>query len=293
MEIDGKKIPDPPRVGLAATGVSAVSIDGVDSFLSDSKRRIPFDDFKINLLSLPAAFFITLFFKASGFLDFLPWYFFSIPVHEFGHAIAAWLCSHFAIPIGAFIPMAAVTAWSAEPSSFVFMAVLGGICAAGYFSFREGKIFPVILSLVFLGALFYLSVLASERTRQIAMIYGGVGGEFILSTLLIVSFYYPMPEKIRWDFCRFFFLMVGMYVFCSAFHLWNGIDLGKRDIPFGTFLNGPADANGDMDRLHEVYGWSRNEIIWNSIRMGRACLSLIVAHYFFFLWSSKRRRRTV
>jgi hypothetical protein len=72
----------------------------------------------------------------------------------------------------------------------------------------------------------------------------------------------------------------------SAFHLWNGIDLGTRDIPFGSFLGGPGDANGDMDKLHDIYKWSRSDIIWHYIRMGRFCAALMLGHYLFFLKSS-------
>ena len=42
---------------------------------------------------------------------------------------------------------------------------------------------------------FYLTWLISENTYDLLLSFGGVGGEFYLSSLLIISFYFPMPEK--------------------------------------------------------------------------------------------------
>jgi len=62
-----------------------------------------------------------------GFITMLFWYFISIPIHELGHATAAWMGSQFALPIGVFIPMAAITFWSVERSIFFGCLILGGI----------------------------------------------------------------------------------------------------------------------------------------------------------------------
>lgn|GEM_PF-7078607 len=44
--------------------------------------------------------------------DLILRYFVSIPTHEMGHAIVAWLGGRFALPLGAWIPMAGFTSVS-------------------------------------------------------------------------------------------------------------------------------------------------------------------------------------
>jgi hypothetical protein len=244
------------------------------------------DDFRINLIAMPAALAIAMLSKASGFLDFIPWYFFSIPVHELGHATVAWLGSHFAIPIGAIIPVIAYTSWSESQSILMFLIVFGAIAAGAYFSFREKKPYPLLLCMLAFILQINLTFMKSHDQWEMLATYGGVAGEFVLGTIFVVSFYYEMPRLVRWDFYRYFFLVIGMYAFYSAFHLWNRIDLGIHDIPFGSFLGGPGDANGDMDKLHDIYKWSRSDIIWHYIRMGRFCAALMLGHYLFFLVGS-------
>jgi hypothetical protein len=122
------------------------------------------------------------------------------------------------------------------------------------------------------------------------VIYHGAGGELLIGTLLIVSFYYRMPDSWRWDFLRLLAIVAGSFVFLSAYLLWWKVAQGIIDIPKGSLLNGKGDAGGDMDRLHFVFGWSKLQLVTSFLRLGNICSAVIAGHYLWFLWRAYGRR---
>ena len=249
------------------------------------------EEYKIDRLAFPAALLLTALAKLLVFPDAIFWYFFQIPTHEFGHSVAAWLGSRFALPIGAFIPMAAFTARGGSFSLFVFLAVLAGSGALGYRALKQRCYFPVFMSAVTISLSVYCSFLLSEFNLNMLFIYGGVAGEFILSTFLIVSFYYDYPKGLRWDFFRFPFLLMGTFTLTSAVLLWGKIARGIEAMPSGSFLNGSSDASGDMDRLISQFGWSAKTLVTHFNYLGKLCGGLVLLHYFVFLFKSMNLRK--
>lgn len=252
--------------------------------------RISYNSWRMNFLALPLAFLFAGLCKLLQFPEMIFWYFFSIPVHEIGHAIAAWLGGRFAIPIGVVVPMAAFTTISAERSIFVYLVLVGGLGFFGRYCYQKGYRFPALVSGGFILIATYLTWVASQDFSRMIAIYGGVGGEFVLSTLLVVGFYYRLPDRVRWDFFRMFFLLVGSYVFVSVFYKWIEISRGVSALPSGSFLGGRADANGDMDRLQQIYGWTAPELVQHFNGLGKICLLMMIGHYVFFLWKAHRLR---
>ncbi|MBY0470441.1 hypothetical protein K2X30_04670 [bacterium] len=250
--------------------------------------RFDYNDFKTNLLALPAAFGFAFLCKLLKFPDLILWYFFSIPTHEMGHSVVAWLGSRFAIPVGAFIPMAAVTITFPGRSIFLFCLFSGLLLWWIWVSFRDGLSYPLVLSSFLLFLLVRTTWWMPDKTWQMWMGYGGVGGEFVLGTFLVISFYYRLPEWMRWDFFRFPFLIVGSYSLTSAFYLWSQIRQGTQQMPLGTFLDGRGDAGGDMDRLQQ-HGWKVAELVDSYYRLGVICVGVVLLHYAYFLTKKKRR----
>ncbi|MGK7906665.1 MAG: hypothetical protein AB4040_05470 [Synechococcus sp.] len=245
-----------------------------DRAISPEYNRFSFNNPWVNVAAVPAAMVLAM--LANTIVPILM-YPLQVWIHEFGHATIAWMAGYRATPL----PFG-WTNVSSDRSLFVYVGglfLLGLLFHAGW---REQKRWPMVLavSLVILQA--YMTWILPERMFDMLMSFGGIGGEFYLSTLLIVSFYFKMPDRFRWDFWRFLILFVSASAFCHAFWQWHLIDRGLQDIPWGTIFGGSGDAGGDMDRLNWTHGWSATRIIDTYNRLGELCLLTIVGTYGFF-----------
>jgi hypothetical protein len=192
---------------------------------------------------------------------------FHVWMHEFGHATAAWMCGRKATPL----PFG----WTpVEPdySAFVYFGLLllfGILFVAGW---KENKIWPMIVA-VALGTLQYYMTWRMPEDRQEFWwsAFGGVGGEFYLSALLMASFYVRLPEKFKWGFCRYVFFFIGASAFLHIVSYWSQVYHGLEDIPMGSMINGEDDANGDMNKLMDDFNWTAGDIKNNYQYLGYYC----------------------
>jgi hypothetical protein len=250
---------------------------------STNGNRVIFDHWKIHVFALPAVVLFTLVIKLVPALDFIPTYFFTIPLHEFGHAITAWISGRFAFPIGALIPMAAFTQISSEKNFLVTLLWLSGLGYLAFLSLKAKKPYLFLVSACFILASLKMTWFSGIETSSMLITYFGCGGEFVLATLLMIAFYYRLPDSWRWDFFRYPFLLVGGYGFASAYLQWHQISRGTRPLPIGSFLDGVGGPGGDMGALMSQYHWSQAEIIASYTKIGNLCAWIIAAHYFYFL----------
>ena len=213
--------------------------------------------------------------------DFILWYFLKIPFHEFGHAIVSWLGSRAAIPIGAFIPAAGFTISSAERSVPLFCVFAGLMASLGWWGWQEEAPFMSAVAALGLTGLIYFTWLAPAPTWQQAQVFGGILGEFLLGFFFIVAFSYRLPDRLRWDFFRFPFLFAGTYNLLSSHAFWRRIQRGQESMPLGSMMEGPDDANGDLDRLLFEFDWGPKQIIGTCVKLGTLCLVVAAVHYAF------------
>ena len=205
-------------------------------------------------------------------------------IHEFGHATVAWLAGHQATPL----PFG----WTnvGEDRSlivyFCFLALLLVFCWTGW---REQKRWVMGIAGVLAIVQFYMTWVMSIDTFLMWLSFGGVGGEFYLSTLLMVCFYFPLPNKFRWDFWRYITLLFAACTFVESFRMWHNIKTGSADIPWGTMLGGQGDAGGDMNNL-SAFGWSDLQIVNTYSHLGNICLFILIGIYIFFLFRSLQNR---
>jgi len=197
-------------------------------------------------------------------------------VHEFGHATVAWLCGYRAIPL----PFG-WTSTSLEQSLFVYFGVLTLLGLLFWTGKTEKRTWPMVLAVVLAVVQFWGTWLASANTYDLLMSFGGVGGEFYLSTLLIVSFYFPLPAYWRWDFYRYPAVLAAGFVFIGSAWRWQQIESGLQAIPWGSMLRGSGDMGGDMNRL-VGHGWSDQQIINTYNSIGGVCIAIIVSVYIYF-----------
>ena len=237
-------------------------------------------------LAVPLALLIAFLFALSG--NLLTWYFFSIPAHELGHALVIFMSGGIAIPMGAIIPMAGKTLGFGIRSPMVFLGLASGLGFLWHLGRRERLLFFPSLCVGFIAGATYLTFVASETVSGMLIFYGGMGGEFILGTLFVISFYYKMPKKMYWDFLRYPALVFGSNALANVFVLWIRVRLGFAELPMGSFLTGNS-GDGDLDRLFGKFGWTPKELTDHYVRLGVICFILIAGHILFFWRKSSKK----
>jgi len=198
-------------------------------------------------------------------------------MHEFGHATVAWLAGRRAIPL----PFG-WTNVEPERSLFVYfglMVLFGLLFWAGR---REGHRWPMALAVGLILIQGWMTWMLPAQTFEMLLAFGGVGGELYLSTLLMVSFFFPMPAYWRWDFYRYPVVLGSAFVFWGAFRLWHRIERGLAAIPWGSLWGGPEHAGGDMNIL-SFHGWSDQQIIGTYRALGDGCLLVLMGVYLVIL----------
>jgi hypothetical protein len=192
---------------------------------------------------------------------------FHVWMHEFGHATAAWLCGFRATPL----PFG----WTpVEPvySHFVYWGLLllfFILFAAGV---KERKVWPMIAAVALAGLQFHMTWRMPEHRQEFWWgAFGGVGGEFYLSTLFMMFFWVQLPDKFRWGMCRYVFFLIGASAFLNIWLRWREVYTGLQEIPFGSIINGEEDQAGDMNKLMDGYGWKKFDIRRRYLLLGYGC----------------------
>src|SRR3954470_9046123 len=179
----GRPAPVPPAVAVAAALPAAGRLP-IDLALDDDGARIeePDLEWKFCVAAIPAMLLVGLAFHFVT--PFLQRTFLAMPVHELGHAITAWLCGYFAIPMlwKTLIP---------EERGFVAPLILAG--GMGYIMFRAWQAEKPVL--IGLGAGVLLLQLVGTlgikaKTAQMLITFGGDGLGMVLATALMASFFF-------------------------------------------------------------------------------------------------------
>lgn len=235
----------------------------------------------VNRFALPIAFLVSLCLHWSK-LDLLLlgvriW------IHEVGHAVVAWFSGRKATPL----PFG-WTNIDLERSIFTYICFLALWGLLFYSGWKERKRWTmgiaIAAALVQLGMTWLMPVDKFEMW----LAFGGVGGEFYLSTWLVVAFYLPLPARWRWEFWRYPALFMGASTFVNAMSFWHQVKRGSAEIPWGTMLNGSGDSGGDMNQLRDC-GWSDGQIVNTYIALGHLCLWVTIGIYVFRAISSYRK----
>ncbi len=201
-------------------------------------------------------------------------------LHETGHAITAWFCGYAAFP----------TAWITiipdERGRWISLVLGAAAATGGYIAFRLQRWFWVAVSAGVL-ALFVLGNLQSESHARLLFTFWGEGGAYVLSTVLILSFYARPGSPLTRNQLRWGLLLLGAMAFWSVYTRWAG---GFENI--AQFLD-DTDARGipsDMRVLTLVYGWSTYVLIHSYWKLGHVCLLALAAAYAAGLAQAHRLR---
>jgi len=223
-----------------------------------------FDNWLVNVLVPPLLLAVTWALTVSPLGFFLKG--FHVWMHEFGHAVPAWLAGWRATPL----PIG----WTpVEPvhSNFVYYGLLALFAVLFVAGAKERKIWPMLAALGLAAVQFVMTWKLPEYRKEFWMVAGGVGGEFVLGTLFMMAFYVQLPDKFRWGACRYVFFFIGATAFLAIWMRWRDIYRGLEEIPFGSMINGEEDAGGDMNRLKDDYGWTNSNLRQRFYFLGLGC----------------------
>jgi hypothetical protein len=234
-----------------------------------------FDSPVVKAVALPLVIGLAILCKVSplGFLleGFHVW------IHELGHATVAWITGHPAVPV----PFG----WTnVEPdrSPVLYLVILAALVALVVAGWRERKIWPIVLGLGLIAPQAFLTwELPADRAHE-WMIFGGVGGEFYLTTAMVCLFFFEFPDWFRWGSCRYLVLFLGAGSLFESYAFWRQVKRGVEGIPYGSMINGEGDGGGDMNILVDDYHWTQHRIIFTYCHLADLCLLVILGTYLFF-----------
>jgi len=231
-------------------------------------------EYQYCLYAIPAMLFVAVLFNVTDTGAWMQRTWLGMPIHEFGHAVTAWLSGFAAIP----------TLWKtvtfSDSRGVVAPAlVFAGICYLIYFAHRlesrPGLIFAISLLLV----QFILTIVISNSTANMLITFGGDGMGMILATLLMATFYYGKYTNLYRGHLRWGFVVIGAAAFIDMYSVWVSALSNESNVPYGT----TGGQYTDSYKLIEFYGWSFDTLINRYFMLGSVCLLALALVYYFGL----------
>ena len=229
----------------------------------DEEVEATFHEWRLRLLAVPGALLLLWLVVESGLGRGLVRIFFSMWVHELGHAVTAWFCGLHATPGPWF------TSHSEERSFLTILVLAGGLGLLTWRGWKAGRWGRVGVGVVLLG-LQAVGTLGL-RPEQVLMLitFGGDGGCFVLGSLLMASFYVPTEHPLRTRQLRWGFLVIGAAAWMDAFKTWWTARRDEDAIPFGAI---ERVGLSDPSRLVEEYHWSIDQLVQRYVGLALVCL---------------------
>ena len=225
------------------------------------------DELKIRTFAVPGALAIAVLFHSFALGQFLQRTFFSMWLHELGHATAAWLCGRPSVPGPWFTPVAAERSW-------VLALLVSAGLAYGIWRFRDSEQGPWLRRLlgavlvVQLGCTLLLTPSAVERF----ILFAGDAGALVFGTLLMASIFVPRGSLLHRGWLRWGLLAIGAAAFVDVFSLWWGARTDLDLIPFGQ---NEGMGLSDPSRLADDYGWTPRQLVNRYLGVGVTCLVML------------------
>ena len=230
----------------------------------------PQTEFWMCVAAIPAMLLIAIAFQSMEWGRFVQRLAFTMPVHELGHAVTAWLCGFGAIPT------VWVTITSDERGFIAPLAVLGAVAWILYRGWQlESR--PLLAAgglLLLLQAI--LTVGIKEDTATALIIFGGDGVGLMLAILLMGSFFFGKGTQLYKGSLRWGFVAIGAGAFVDINATWWLARRDPSEIPFTTRANG---MESDALRLVSNYGWTEAVLVNRHIMACLACMALLMLVY--------------
>jgi hypothetical protein len=227
--------------------------------------------------AIPAMLLLGVLFNI--FTPFLQRTFLGMPVHELGHAVASWLTGYVAIP----------TLWKAVtfetrivPMLFVMLGAAGWIAWKGR---RDGSMLVMGLGIALAVLQLWWTLLLSENTAKMIIVFAGDAGGMVLGTALMMTFFFGKETKLYKGSLRWGFVAIGAAAFVDMFSVWvaSRRDFGR--IPFGEM---EGVGHSDAVRLVDDFHWNVDQLVNRHLAVGVACLLALAAVYAWGVWQAWR-----
>ncbi|MEO0508610.1 MAG: hypothetical protein AAF065_01980 [Verrucomicrobiota bacterium] len=225
---------------------------------------------RAEIIAFPIVISITVGINQTFFVNLLVG--FHIWIHEFGHATVAWLSGYRALPL----PIGWANIEETK-SNFVYFGIIFLLGVLFYTGWNERKPWAMILAVMIAPLQAYMTWFWPHHEYELWSYWGGIGGEYILSALMIIAYFMDFPEKFKWQYCKYLFLFLGTSTFAETFTFWQNAQ-SAADIPWGTMLHGHEDEGGDMNYLRAA-GWSAADIISSYQNTGKICLAVMILSF--------------
>lgn len=191
--------------------------------------------------------------------------------HELGHAVAAWLSGLFAIPL----PF--VTVWPSEDRSVLVMLVVALVWGAMIvWGLRHRAPAMVAAGVVVCGLQVWLTFVAPLGRALQWVIWAGMGGEILLSAVVVAAFYQRLPY--RWDFLRFPIAATAAVSLVHALHLWTVVAFFDASrMPRGSAVGDSSE--GDLEKLIRTHEFTERSLAVTNLSIAVACCVALIALY--------------
>jgi hypothetical protein len=258
IRMQGRAVVVEPAVAVFATLVGTE-----DRLVED-----PALEFKLCAAAIPAALALGLLFHI--LTPGLQRIFFGMPIHELGHALAAWFCGHAALP----------TLWKtlvAEERGWLAPLLLTG--AIGYGMVRAhwaGKTYLVVLGAALLVVQAVGTLYIRPTTAHIVFTFGGDGIGMVLAAALMATFFFGKRTQLYKGWLRWGLLAIGAAAFTDMFATWWKALGDTGAIPFGEI---EGVGLSDPAKLVEEWGWSTKDLVRRYVSVGVSCLAALAVVY--------------
>jgi len=250
----------------------AVWRGGVD----DARREL-----LIRAVSPPAALLAAWGLVSTGPGHALVRTFFSMWLHELGHAVVAWWSGHGAFP----------GPWRTPVSSgrvpLVVMALAAGLAALIWHGWRTGRSRWIALGVVGLMGQLACTLLPPGQARALFS-FGGDAGCMVLGAALVATIWADPEGRLGRGSLRWGFLVIGACGLVDPLDTWVRAALDRGQLPLGEIEGvGLSDASA----LMEVHGWSAGALTGRYVAIGLGCLIALAIAYAVELLRARARVR--
>lgn len=234
----------------------------------------------VRLFALPAALLLALLLVRTQMGQALVRIFFSMWVHELGHAVTAWFCGFPAVP----------GPWRtsiAEARSFAPALLLAaGFGSLGWKAWRARHRAAMAVAALGLGLQAVGTLALGKEAAQVLILFGGDAGNLVLGSLLMATLYAPEHGRLRTGALRWGFLVIGACAFMDKAELWWMARANPDRILYGLQ---EGVGLSDPSRLTEDHGWLEGALVGRYVTLSVVCLAALALLYAWGLVQQRRR----
>lgn len=187
-----------------------------------------------------------------GMLRALGRLFFSMWVHELGHAVVAWMTGIFAIPG----PWRTVV--GDERSWAVTVLIVGAAIAMGLRARTVGSRAWGVAATALLALHAILRLGPGMQTARALVTFGGDGVGLVLGALLVASFPVDASNVLRRNALRWGLLVIGAVAFADFADTWIRAGWDPEVIPYGSI---EGVGHSDPTVLVDDHGWTEEQLV--------------------------------